>query len=58
MLPLLPELPQDLKDQCIALMKEKLPGVDEATLSDVFDENTKIVNAYIIKTYFPNTANT
>ena len=55
---LLPQLPQEVRDQCIAAMRVMLPGVDDATLNNVLDSNTKIVQDYMTQTYFPSTANT
>jgi hypothetical protein len=42
------ELPQDVKDQLLTVMKDKLPApVDDAILSDIIETHRGIISEYI-----------
>lgn len=46
--PSLQELPQEVKDRLVAVMKEKLPmQVDDAIINDIITTNLQIVKDYL-----------
>ena len=43
------EVPQEIKEQIIAVMKKHLPEVDDATIATIVEETSSIVNERISK---------
>lgn len=43
------EVPQEIKDQIIAVMKKHLPDVDDTTINLILEETVAIVNERIAK---------
>ena len=43
-----PELPQEVRDELLTVMRDKLPDVvDDAILNDIIDTNMQIVREYL-----------
>ena len=43
------QVPQEIKDQIIAVMKKHLPDVDDVTINTIVEETSAIVNERISK---------